>query len=580
VSRLGASNCVLGLGFVICAWLALTAGCTSVNPSRARSADTSHARSVNPRPPGPCPDCVRWEIPRITSQGIKLRLSDGTTVISNHHGIRYLDIAGTKAGLPFETRPEAVAQLGNGQFAWIDASGSTTITETPVGPPIRGYPFPERERPIAVFACKQALLVFGQNGRVFRSVDGGASWPLVDLGLSPPARFESLGTDESGTELMVKYHPTQFVRSQDAGATWQRVQEPSNYVAKRFDPAQPFWPHEFEPDPENVEAADREGPLFVAGDQILRIHRRPSGFEIAARAFGSDERSELIEDVEVAQSELAAVAGDGGRAMVMFTKVGQAIPYVRASRGAPFERFTPLVEDTVPRRVVLGELFLGAGHAFMVDKDWGAPRLVVWPGRMAPQIYPLDPEDRIAAVLVDPPHQNVFVFGFRGEVHLGHFDPTQARLRLRRTDLSFDAVRSEYLPHEKRVLFGRPSFDTQGTLRCYAYNFGGSAYLVRIDQAGRALPLLVLPFVPENPVFAGRKQQIGFVGMRGYSSSGWETADGGEHWTRVGAYAAAQEVECSAGGCLVDRAMRIGWALPEGWSGGEPAVPPGGLGRK
>ena len=119
-------------------------------------------------------------------------------------------------------------------------------------------------------------------------------------------------------------------------------------------------------------------------------------------------------------------------------------------------------------------------------------------------------------------------------------------------------------------------FDSDGTMRCIL-QFGDlrALYLARVRSDGTVLPIMQLPFELPTDEFGVVYSNIGdfignvsFAGRRGYTSLGWETADGGEHWTRVDAYADAKRVQCITSGCLVDGARRIGWALPESWRGG------------
>jgi hypothetical protein len=67
---------------------------------------------------------------------------------------------------------------------------------------------------------------------------------------------------------------------------------------------------------------------------------------------------------------------------------------------------------------------------------------------------------------------------------------------------------------------------------------------------------------PVYPPFDARA--IGFAGDRAFAhdgNDGWESADGGEKWTKVPS-GSAGDVRCSEAGCLQGDAVRVGWDLP------------------
>jgi hypothetical protein len=101
--------------------------------------------------------------------------------------------------------------------------------------------------------------------------------------------------------------------------------------------------------------------------------------------------------------------------------------------------------------------------------------------------------------------------------------------------------------------------DEQGMLRVLEYDGGKRAWVLhRRSASGDKLPVLYVPIERGTLAFAGSRGLL----FRGGREAGWETADGGETWTRIGGVTAAW-LMCSSAGCLDDDgAERVGWDLP------------------
>ena len=568
---------VVGLGLVNCA--------PSLKPAAHPSSTVVPAsKPASPPQGGVCADCVKWLIARVDPARLsayEYAFSDGTVVYVDRHGVRRNAVTFESSPYQLSSRPEAALEMGSGRVAWLDERGEITWTASPLGPAVATHPppsFPSGETIARVFQTRSAFFVVGKRTSVWRSTNGGQFWQPLDLKLTRDLKFRDVSvTDEQ--RVLLQYFPMRAVQSSDDGSSWKRVPAP----AEALEPYHP-WPRPFESDPAVAYADDdpmADEPYRIAGDQLVRIQVS----EVKRVRVTSGEISGPWEatSVELPLGETIwdeFIAGEGVRqALAIVTKREeqfQIVMYRRENPSVPFVRLPPFAFQGLPP---LGPLVSNDTYVLLDRTLPGARLLEVWSQSNSPQTIELRNEGAWPSFAFDSRRSMIWGFDTHGQVSFQRITSTTRELRMRPIDA--------WQPRILNTHGGRPgsnfainftavTFDPDGTMRCIVNLFGSpELYLLRVRPNGFVRAILRLPF--ELPLFEGRALSVPsdeFVGAvslshsRGYSGLGWETADGGEHWTLVDSYTDARSTACIPSGCLVDQARRVGWALPVGFTGG------------
>jgi hypothetical protein len=115
------------------------------------------------------------------------------------------------------------------------------------------------------------------------------------------------------------------------------------------------------------------------------------------------------------------------------------------------------------------------------------------------------------------------------------------------------------------------TLDAAGGMRVVSYDGAKGAYeLSRVDARGQSLPPLYLPFDRNSSFVFANKRGLAFTeprieawGSGGRRFDAWETADGGESWSRVAVvHDLDSQAQCNDWGCFEGSTVRLGWELP------------------
>jgi len=575
----------LGAALIASGGLALfTLNCCVTLPRRPVA--TSPVASPNAASPPTrkpvCRECVKWRIPRVDPSQLpayKYAFNDGTLVYVDRHGVRRDAATFEASPTMLGGRAEAAMDVGEGRVAWLHEGGDVTWTTSPMGPVVSLHAAPSLpvgETVARVFQTRNAFFVVGSRTSVWRSMNGGGSWQPLNLGLSAFVKFRDVSITNERT-ILLRYFPLHVVQSNDDGLTWKRVAAPQEDL-------EPYhgWPKPWESDPAGFIADDEPlaGERFhIAGDQLVRLQvnevkevRIASGDIAAVR---NETRIQLPPGETIWDT---FISGDGLRqALAVVIKRDeqfQIVPYRRERPDTDFERLPPLAFPGLPP---LGP-FVSHETYVLLDRNLPAPHaLVQWANSRSPRSIQLFDDGAWPEFAFNSPH--FMIWGFDNDGHVSLQRVTSETLELRMHPVAaflpriLNARRSAAV---SAVEFSGVTFDADGTLRCIVSLFGcPGLYLLRVRSNGSVLPIHQLPF--ELPQYEGRTVSshgdrfdgaVSLTHDRGYSALGWETADGGEHWTRVDAYVDARSTVCISSGCLVDQARRVGWALPAGFTGG------------
>jgi hypothetical protein len=519
-------------------------------------------RNLTPPKPTVCLGCVRWRLPTIEKDADESRLfefSDGTQVRCNHHGFRYV-LGKPPAPNLFRDLPKAAAQLGDGRVAWLDATGTSYVSLSPLGPIVASHPAPEfgsGESAATVLGVGESLFVFGERQTAFRSSDGGESWERLHLELPTFARFEAVGLTQGG-QLAVRYYPMLHFVSPDQGAHFFRD------TMARWELSSP--PAER---PSRDRSSEYSEPRFLSGNDVISLRQVNSKLELFTTPIGELPGTPVAVEAFKGDLERVVAGGDGTELILAFEDWGQqrTLLYRRQASSEPF------VQTILPEANNYVAVAVGPKTAYLLRRFEGgvgrAP-ILVWPRDGAPRTLSWNrvafPDDGI----IDPVHDNVWATDSK-KLLFQHLTGTETALDLEEVPGWLGPLHQALEAGEELSDSLTPlNVDGEGTLRVILGVASRKAlYLVRVRRGQSLLPLLRLPFTTTGQLL------IGWSGERGYSPLGWETADGGEHWTQVDAYPDATRVDCAPGGCLVDRAQRVGWAMPGGFAEGVPArLPP------
>jgi hypothetical protein len=158
--------------------------------------------------------------------GDSLTLDDGSTLYAMDGGVRFLakgDPATYRSAESFvDDDLLAVRKLPGGKLAFLGASGSVYVADTPLGAfGVARTPPVEIRR---AFAGKSAFFAITKAGALLRSADAGASWSPVSLRGADgrDAIVSDLAIDDAGNGLAL-LAPERLLETKDDGASFAPV---------------------------------------------------------------------------------------------------------------------------------------------------------------------------------------------------------------------------------------------------------------------------------------------------------------------------------------------------------------------
>jgi hypothetical protein len=444
---------------------------------------------------------------------------------------------------------------------------------------------------------RAAILGVTDDGRVLRTVDYGASWHEVAYAgpKKPYGRPASIELDPQGNGLLLHF-PQRVYVTHDDGATWSELPSPGIgawQIAR--DGADRLWLGGWD------EKARLEGASLKVNhtedlapiappSRGLSEEKDGSTRKNAFTIFTGDRTVELAElvrkgkvrEVEIRSAPLGgepshpvahkALVGRSGMSRLV-AGFGAEVVYLREDDGDPTAPTTTVLRSTdygatwrEERKLEGAGLMVAVGvHVAVGPGGWTfvtalcadrSPRqrncahYQVRPaGASAFEDMQFDEEFLPFAFTFDLEHDRVYALGVHDSIAYVYESPLSLN---HFTRLEFVKLR----PHVETVI----TVDSEGTLRMLAPEDNKGVWaLYRRKASGEALPVLYVPLPrPEGA--------LAFAGSRGLMlpgrEHGWETADGGETWTRVDA-TAVQHLTCSDAGCVDgEGAERIGWDLP------------------
>ena len=560
-----------------------------LNPlSHERTPHTSPAAPITQRPEI-CLHCVRWELPKPETDAIRGQqydFSNEASVIVDRHGVRW-DAKKTNAS-PYLLfgRPEAAVQLDEHHFAWLDEHGQSILTPSPLGPPLAVTLPPKLgagEEVARVLRTKKYVFLFGTHQSILRSDNGGQSWQALNLEIPRFAQFRSVGRTLDDT-WQLHYFPMWYLKSSDEGGTWNRIATPTESIE-----TYQSWP----PPHENDSASEYfdDSPIggrhvAIVGDNLLHFQvNEIRQIEVTTGPMQGPFERQLVEMAASEEVWHVTVGGDNNRSFIaVLTRTGEQYQLVGFRREGPGKRYVRVPQtitdaDGPPNQVLTDS---NGAYVFWSNSATVGQTLWFWSVSKPPRKVGL--ASSIANIAFDSQHHTIWALDERGQLmrqlvgaDTRKWKPTLVHNWLARLTPPISGEHGSRVS----VSISAVTFDQDGTLRCVVrVGEQREQFLVRVRPNGGLLPILKLPF--DLPIYDDRVvypnsgnlvSNVALAGKRGYTSLGWETADGGEHWSRVDAFTDAHRVQCISSGCLVDHAHRIGWALPDGYAAGLSATP-------
>jgi hypothetical protein len=548
----------------------------------------------------------------------KVDLGGSGTLYVGTDGLRRLVHA---ADLPVEAQTLTIEDFvgvlrdEKGQVLFVASDGAVFAAHEPLGPleALHPGPFAKPGSEHAAFSSittgRAAILGVTRDGHVLRSADAGTNWhPLAYAGAGKHyGRAASAELDSEGNGLVLHYPQRLFV-THDDGATWAPIASPGIGARSVLrDGAGQLWligrrerarleggafrvtdespaPLYVAPPNPNASAEAKEQAergmrrnvrRLLSGDRVIEFaeiyrHGRVREVEVSSAALGDARGKPVVQTSLVSGSQNSYSSTSQTYRVAGF---GKELVYLRQDDDADPSAPT----TTLFRSQDYGETWHDDGAlkgAEQQERD--SVGVAVGPGGwtyVASLCPRYSPEGRTCA------HQQIKKSGSVA------FEDMVFNEELTPTGFAFDAERDRVyavgIHNGRKYAYESPlsqnrwirldlfdaassattaiTVDDQGTLRVLEYDGGKHAWVLhRRSQSGDKLPALYVPIERGTLAFAGSRGLL----FRGGREAGWETADGGETWTRIGGVTAAW-LMCSSAGCLDDDgAERVGWDLP------------------
>ncbi len=528
---------------------------------------------------------ARWSWPRNASWVTDARrYPDVGLLLVGSSGRRALVRPGSKTMelAPTLVEGELAGSLrgADGQFLFVEVDGRIHVAKGPLGPigAVRKGPASEGGAPTI---GKSAVQFTHPDGRALRTTDGGLTWAASEAAhavMHPLARLHSLELSATGHGLFVSW-PQRVFRTDDDGATWHRVDtlgDGADHVRTDLDG--------------KVYLEGIHGPTFdvpsrlgrLDGDHLVPVVGTPRledalTADVETATPKKKDSSFSVERLEEVSGERVLVVQniveDGvARVEVLSGSLGGAL--VRAPLGDAGDSAQSLTLSGMHALVVLNG---DAGVRVLESRDGGVhfePVSVPDPIGATPKVFATsdgavwlagDCKEALCGLFVRRETTGVFERVTTDEA----FFPLEAvddGTSLHVLTLRDDGWRVHTGPLAGRKLVGtklagpgRDGFFTltiDGARKPRVFR-SRSRTLHRVGPDGAPLPVLVAPVALGN---------VELVGSRGFAAMGYETQDGGEHWWKVPTLDQGEEsvLDCSAAGCLLGEARRLGWDVPTG----------------
>ena len=594
----------------------LLAACGAVPPAGSPAALPSASAAVAPPPPVR----ARWVFPH-PERGLtaKLDLGGGRTLYVGQHGRRALTQGDdTLADAPTLALEHLAGVVREGvDFAFVADDGDVYVAHEPLGPlgATRDGPVGEPgEGGPAVFVTvatgREAIVGVTNDGRLLRTADFGRHWMPVDYAGSRRTFGHpySVALDTKGNGLLLTL-PQRLYVTRDDGATWAPIATPGigadsvrrdgadklflqgplgqaklddgKLVATRESVEPLRKPHASAP-------GSRSEPTraLLVGDRVVELTLRGgtrSSVEVSSHKLGEQESGAVA-----ASEELVSTSPSGQKVVSPHVAgFGRTIIYARADEtknadgaatttvltsgdfGATWKTEATLeghlLDHGVAEREMVSVAAGPAGWAFVrglcppgsgSESNGRCAHAQVRPAGGS-SFQPLVDVDRFDALrfAFDVPHARVYALGKYDDKTYVYESPL-AENRFVRTKI-LEATSAAGIV-----------VDPGGVLRVLAYDSpSGGWKLFRHAADGTDSPALYVPIDYGVPAFAGLR------GLVSGNHGSWETADGGETWSRIAVSGGgARDLACVDAGCMMmGGAERVGWELPA-YSGVETAV--------
>ncbi len=569
---------------------------------------TPHASVTPPQPP---PPRARWVFASAEKEiRAKLDLGDHKTLYVGEHGRRELEARGElqHAQTLAEEALGGVMRDDKGRFVFVATDGDTYVSSEPLGAMERVGP--ARAEPLSsVTTGKTAIVGLGAHG-LARSTDYGKTWSAVDYpGSKSFGRAASVALDGKGGGILL-HLPQRLFATRDDGATWAPLAAPPRGAAKalrdgagrlfvfgyhdqaatlasdklvetadaptaifpgqELHPARSFStfedrdrlpPMRMRP-PIDLASEGREPLRLLAGDRVVELAHRDGKIEVRSAPLGDKlgaataqpELDEGILDrarVAAWNGELAYLGADSDDDDADEKEKSAKSPTSTIFRSKDFGA-TWKKEDAfagVPRK---------GAHAIAVGpRGWTYVATICPSGAecVAPKIRPAgkakfddvggNADLDLRAFAFDEPRGKVYALAQNdggSTLYEGSLDGA----KLTRTNMLVAA-------RPDRVSM---TVDDQGTLRLFDHGGGGHVTMHERTAKGEEHPARYIELGEGTIAFAGRR------GLSIGNHASYETNDAGETWSRVPSNGSTYGLACSAAGCLLADAQRVGWDLP------------------
>lgn len=546
------------------------------------------------------------------------------TLYVGRSGDRWLEKKGGGLAAAETLVPQAVRGVlrdESGRYAFVGAEGDVYFAKEPLGPIVETRAAKSKVSSVAV--GKRALVGLSA-GVLVRSVDLGLTW-------APVATPKIAGTLSQvamlGEEGLLLVAPQRVLATEDDGASWQPVATPGvgarrvvadangelvleGLTASALLRRSPLRLEKVSRAPTagwDLPATEQQGAMFgseavfsgtgaLVGDRYVEAVQdaeHPEHWKLSIAELGKAAVTRAVPALE--KCDRVFVTGQEQTLVVACTNP-QTTPGPKSKWGPPMSYTSTLIRFF--RSTDLGVTFKDDGMATGADREklmWlGPDGTLVLDG--ACKRTHNDWECSESPPLVRPPGGKLFakavsaqgqrfdrvVFGPNGTAFALGLDVTGRLALFVSKNGGRDFVRKPIVPvlDEKGDAHqvsgtGAVGVDETGVYVLVRNDHGRlMRYAAALDGSGLKGQLLDLDIDAWD-----------LHGRRGFafdtSGAGFETADGGATWTRVGAPTISSSVPldrfvaCSAYGCLIaDRATRVGWELPLGAVGKVAGPPP------
>lgn len=453
----------------------------------------------------------------------------------------------------------------------VGEHGTVYLAKDALGPIETTRPGPKGVKTIAFRTGKQAILGVEKNGTLHRSTDAGASWSSSKLPLRAGDVVAAMTANVRG-EVLVLTWPQRVLLSTDDGASFQPIATPgigarelsrdgkddlilegaakeraARLVSGKLEIGAPT--------PWVATKSDDKHPSRreLAGDRVVTVIETPEAkpskkvkVEVAIAPLGKEATGTSVLATSVPRWTTRVITAGWENVVVAAVHDETADPPSTKLQRTNDDGKTWEQLGTLPGRLGYEfRVWAGPSHVLVSEvcddeTNTCKPAQLKVGGKPFKDVV-LPPKTRVVAAQLDPTHDRAWLVGsvgdnvtlFSGKLSDGTFAPTTVAL--------------------PKTFVQSTSIDAKGTLRI-AYT--RPTQILRVGPDGVAQPPLYAPFDAEY---------VALAGQHGYSyagESGYETADGGEKWTKV-PMGATGPIECVEAGCLQGGAARLGWDLPD-----------------